>query len=134
MAALPAGSLERKLRADAYVLGRMNALERDRAQADLETDAQFRAEVLHAAQRLGFGGMEGRQTRADAAWNEIALHLATLPHMSGTAYPPRDAERSPTQPLGDAPTPRLARPILTRLGDACRDTWRTALALFRIRR
>ncbi|PZO82512.1 MAG: hypothetical protein DI629_01040 [Mesorhizobium amorphae] len=123
MAASPASPIERKLRADAYVLGRMSALEREAAQSDIETDAQFRDEVLRAAQRLGFGGGEGRAApRPETSWDEVARHLSALPHMSTGGLPARDGERSPTVPI---------EPARKSFMGALRETWQTALALFR---
>ncbi len=97
----------RSLRAEAYVLGRMGHLERERAEIDLEEDAPFRDAVLQAALRLGFDGQSrGRQpfqsdavrkpATADAGWAEIAAHLTALPHM-GAIPVSRHAPRAATK-------------------------------------
>ena len=82
------GEAERMARASEYVLGRMRPAERERAERDLETDAEFRFAVMSVAERMRrFGG-----TDEEEAWRGIAQRLEALPHMRGAAKPREDIE------------------------------------------
>ena len=72
---------ERKSRANNYILGLMDADERERAERDLELDPAFRETVVAVAERMhlfdvGRDGPAGRD-----AWRAIAASIAELPHM-----------------------------------------------------
>lgn len=72
---------ERKSRASNYILGLMDADERERAERDLELDPAFRETVVAVAERMhlfdiGRDGPAGRD-----AWSAIATSIAELPHM-----------------------------------------------------
>jgi hypothetical protein len=116
-------------RADAYVLGRLRPVEREQAEADLETDQSFRDEVLAAAHRLGQVPDAHGDGSTPAGWEEIAAHLTTLPHMR-----PRSgledqrtphAETRMVQKLEETGSP------LSRMARAVRETVRTLRALLR---
>ena len=72
---------ERKSRASDYILGLMDADERERAERDLEVDAAFRETVVAVAERMHLFDV-GRDGPAERdAWRTIAASIAELPHM-----------------------------------------------------
>ena len=107
------------MRADAYVMGQLTGPERERAERELETSAEFREAVLAAAQRVGFGA--GGRAQPDARWAAIAERLASMPHMTGITV-----VREPVAP----PPGRETR--AHRWLRAALDTLQTALRLFRL--
>lgn len=80
---------ERMARAGEYVLGRMSAGERERAERDLETDAEFRLAVMEVAERMRHAHRPEVESggAAEAAWAGLALRLGALPHMQGVDLP-----------------------------------------------
>jgi anti-sigma-K factor RskA len=92
------------LRAGDYVFGRMNEEERRRAERDLETDADFRARVARIAASLGEQRRSGGRRAGDEAWREVAVRLATLPHLRRVLLRNEERRHSPI-----APQPRPAR-------------------------
>lgn len=97
---------ERMARAGEYVLGRMDAAERERAERDLESDDRFRAAVLAVAERMHyFGSARGRgaSAAAEAAWAELAQRLGALPHMQAVRLPQMRPPAAPL-PTGAAPS------------------------------
>ena len=100
---------ERMARAGDYVLGRMDAAERERAERDMEIDAEFRHCVALLAERMqAFHGRPAQSPAEDIAWEEVAARLAALPQMAGedgirpppvpTHIRPRHADRSAIAP------------------------------------
>lgn len=114
---------ERMARAGEYVLGRMSAPERERAERDLEIDAAFRLAVMEVAERMRHAHKSG-DGAAEAAWAGLARRLAALPHMQGVDLP-----RSAASPLESAAEPEA---LATRRGAGLR-RWAGRLrnALFR---
>jgi anti-sigma-K factor RskA len=75
---------DRMARAEDYVFGLMNEQQRERAERDMEVDAEFRECVVVLAQQL-------RRLRepntpvsiSDDAWRDITRRIASLPQMTG---------------------------------------------------
>ena len=69
-------------RAGSYVLGLMNEAERERAERDLEVDAEFRDAVVRIGVRLHLIDL-APATRADGAdrWKLLAQRIGEMPHM-----------------------------------------------------
>ena len=67
------GEADKMSRAGSYVLGLMDAAARERAERDLETDAEFRDAVVRIAERLHLIDL-GPATQPDAAdqWKLLA--------------------------------------------------------------
>lgn len=75
---------DRLSRAGNYVLGLMNAAERERAERDLERDASFRDAVLTVAERMRLVGAGSAQNgTVDERWRAISARLGELPQMRG---------------------------------------------------
>jgi anti-sigma-K factor RskA len=83
---------DRMRRAGDYVLGRMDAAERERAERDLERDDSFRAAVMQLART--------RRTRNDeqGRWDEVAAHLSALPQMKQMAPAVAEPQRQRAAP------------------------------------
>jgi anti-sigma-K factor RskA len=94
---------ERIARAGEYVLGRMSAAERERAERDLETDAEFRMAVMMVAERARRFGRSGGADAVEAGWSDIARRLEALPHMRSGR--PLDGHGAPVLPVVE-PGPR----------------------------
>ncbi len=102
-------SRERMARAEAYVFGLMNEHERERAQRDMEVDAEFRQCVATLGEQL-------RRLRdrpdvpvsiPDDAWREISQRVAAMPHLAGAETAARMAGMLP--PATDASRKGLLR-------------------------
>ena len=76
------GEPDRMARAGNYVLGLMNADDRERAERDLEVDPAFRDAVVDIAARMRIIDL-GPAPGADAAdqWKQLARRIAEMPHM-----------------------------------------------------
>lgn len=92
---------ERKSRASNYILGLMDADERERAERDLELDPAFRETVVAVAERMHLFDI-GRDGPAERdAWRAIATSIAELPHMQRSDVRPRlDTVRTDARPIG----------------------------------
>lgn len=116
-------------RADAYVLGRLRPVEREQAEADLETDQSFRDEVLAAAHRLGQVPDAHGDGSRPAGWEAIAAHLTTLPHMRPrSGLEDQRASHAATRMVEE---PEQTSSPLSRMARAVRETVRTLRALLR---
>jgi anti-sigma-K factor RskA len=95
---------ERLARAGNYVLGMMDAAERERAERDLVADAAFRDAVVVVAERMHLFDMP--DAKAADRWTTVAVRLAELPQMrvmretpgvvslrSAEVTPPRSVDR-----------------------------------------
>lgn len=69
-------------RAGSYVLGLMNDTDRERAERDLETDAEFRDAVVRIGERLHLIDLTPphEQDVADR-WKLLAQRVGEMPHM-----------------------------------------------------
>ena len=76
------GEADKMSRAGSYVLGLMDAPDRERAERDLETDAEFRDAVVRIAERLHLIDL-GPATLPAAAdqWRLLAERISEMPHM-----------------------------------------------------
>jgi anti-sigma-K factor RskA len=76
------GEPDRMARAGNYVLGLMNADDRERAERDLEVDPAFRDAVVGIAARMRIIDL-GPAPRADNSdqWKQLARRIAEMPHM-----------------------------------------------------
>lgn len=87
---------DRMLRAGDYVMGRMDAAERERAERDLERDPAFREAVMRFADRLRSAGKRRAAEAASAdVWRTVEARIAELPQMRSAPLPPaaRDGAR-----------------------------------------
>jgi anti-sigma-K factor RskA len=106
------GEGDRLSRAGSYVLGLMNATDRERAERDLELDPAFRDAVLEAAERMRVLDVVPEKTLDPAErWQAVAAHIGTMPQMQGLVEAPRtialaDKPRSVGQGLHAVPTRR----------------------------
>lgn len=75
---------DRMRRAEDYVFGLMDAHERERAERDMEADAEFRACVLSLAERLRKVNRDKQPALSDAAWGDVARRIAGMPQMAAT--------------------------------------------------
>jgi len=74
---------DRMARAEDYVFGLMDEHERERAERDMEVDAEFRDCVMVLAERLRrLREPHGPISISDDAWNEISDRIATMPQMT----------------------------------------------------
>ena len=90
-------------RAHSYVRGLMDPAERERAERDMEVDAEFRDAVSEVAERMRAAGVKPGERFAENAWQMIAARLSMLPHMkSGPQEQPK--------PFGRRRTDRPGRP------------------------
>jgi hypothetical protein len=73
---------DRMARASRYVLGLMDADERERAERDLEHDPAFLDAMVRVAERMHlFDLNKPQQGAASALWKSVAAHLTALPHI-----------------------------------------------------
>ena len=73
---------DRMARASRYVLGLMDADERERAERDLEHDPAFLDAMVRVAERMHlFDLNKPQQGAASALWKSGAAHLTALPHI-----------------------------------------------------
>jgi anti-sigma-K factor RskA len=76
-------------RAGSYVLGLMGEADRERAERDLETDAQFRDAVVRIAERLHLIDLgPAREPDASERWKLLAQRISEMPHMRPPGAPP----------------------------------------------
>jgi anti-sigma-K factor RskA len=69
-------------RAGSYVLGLMDKGDRERAERDLETDAEFRDAVVRIAERLHLIDLgPAREPDASERWKLLARRIGEMPHM-----------------------------------------------------
>lgn len=79
------GEGERLSRAGNYVLGLMGEAERQRAERDLEVDADFRDAVLKVAERMKvLDFVPHKDAPTDEQWRQIAERIAAMPQMRGS--------------------------------------------------
>ena len=71
---------ERLARAGNYVLGVMNAEERERAEHDLETDPAFRDAVVEVAERMHLFDLPQPGHAVDR-WRDVAARIGEMPHL-----------------------------------------------------
>jgi anti-sigma-K factor RskA len=93
---------ERLARAGNYVLGMMDAAERERAERDLLADAAFRDAVVVVAERMHL--FEMPDAKAADPWATVAARLAELPQMRVMRETPgvvslRAVEMTPLRPV-----------------------------------
>lgn len=78
---------DRMARAEDYVFGLMNEQERERAERDMEVDAEFRDCVMILAERLRkLHRAKGPAPMSDEAWNEITARIAQMPQMAAAGW------------------------------------------------
>ena len=96
-------------RAGSYVLGLMDEADRERAERDLEIDAEFRDAVVRIAERLHLIDL-GPAPEPDAAdqWKLLAQRISEMPHM-----------RPPGAHAG-SDAGRHGKPVADRARPACR--------------
>lgn len=82
---------DRMRRAEDYVFGLMDERERERAERDMEVDADFRDSVLALAERMRTLNREKQPALSDATWNEIAERIAHMPQMGAVPKQPAQA-------------------------------------------
>lgn len=110
---------DRMARAEDYVLGLMDEHERERAERDMEVDAEFRNCVMELAERLR---RLRERTNApisipDDAWRDISQRIAAMPQMAGS-----EAATRMVTPVLAPPSPdakgflRLKRPYAHQFG------------------
>ena len=76
------GEADKMSRAGSYVLGLMDAAARERAERDLETDAEFRDAVVRIAERLHLIDLGPAAPPAAAdQWKLLAQRISEMPHM-----------------------------------------------------
>jgi anti-sigma-K factor RskA len=69
-------------RAGSYVLGLMSDAERERAERDLEVDAEFRDAVVRIAERLHLIDLTPPHEPGSAdRWKSLAQRIGDMPHM-----------------------------------------------------
>lgn len=97
---------ERQARAGNYVLGMMDAAERERAERDLIVDAAFRNAVVQVAERMHLFELPPAEQPEDQ-WAVIAARLAELPQMRALGLAEASnvvslhaAEVEPVKPVG----------------------------------
>lgn len=99
-------------RASRYVLGLMDADERERAERDLEHDPAFLDAMVRIAERMHlFDLNKPHQAAAPALWKSITAHLTAQPHI-GVAAPGEAVPASspaPAAPAAAMPVPGLTR-------------------------
>lgn len=88
---------DRMARAEAYVFGLMSEHERERAQRDMEVDAQFRQCVTMFGEQLRRLRDEPKVPLSipDDAWKDISLRIADMPHLTGAETAARMAGMLP---------------------------------------
>lgn len=129
---------DRLARAGDYVLGLMNAEERDRAERDLMVDAEFRNAVMAFADHMRvLDRTAPPETVSPGLWESIAQRIAAMPQMAGTPIPLEPAAAASPAPTAPASSPpaddkvvdvadiraRKARPV----GAASLGGWRGGL-------
>jgi anti-sigma-K factor RskA len=73
---------DRISRAGSYVLGLMNDADRERAERDLETDAEFRDAVVRVGERLHLIDLAPPHEQGSAdRWRLLAERIGEMPHM-----------------------------------------------------
>jgi hypothetical protein len=105
---------EQMVRAGNYVLGLMNARERERAEHDLEVDPGFRDAVVSVAERMHLidtGPTAGGAGGPD--WDAVARRLGDLPHMRKVEPLDPAAARAPAARDDAAPQARAKRAAAT---------------------
>lgn len=90
-------------RAHSYVRGLMDPAERERAERDMEVDAEFRDAVTEVAERMRTAGAKPGDRAAENAWQMIAARLSMLPHM-------KSGPQEQSKPFGRRRTDRPGRP------------------------
>jgi anti-sigma-K factor RskA len=93
---------DRMSRAGSYVLGLMNDTDRERAERDLETDAEFRDDVVRIGERLHLIDLTPplEQDAADR-WRLLAQRIGEMPHMrAGIGAPAETLEAHKPTPIG----------------------------------
>ena len=112
---------DRMTRAEDYVFGLMDEHERQRAERDLEVDAEFRDCVMQLAERLRRLREQPRGpiSITDNAWHDITRRIASMPQMMGIETAARMAGMGAASP---DPTRkgllRLKRPYAHQFGGA----------------
>jgi anti-sigma-K factor RskA len=89
-------------RAGSYVLGLMNDTDRERAERDLETDAEFRDAVVRIGERLHLIDLTPphEQDAADR-WKLLAQRIGEMPHMRpGIGTPAETLKTRKPTPIG----------------------------------
>jgi hypothetical protein len=77
-----ASEADRMSRAGSYVLGLMDAADRERAERDLETDAEFRDAVVRIAERLHLIDLgPAREPDVSERWKLLTQRIGEMPHM-----------------------------------------------------
>lgn len=109
---------ERMSRAGDYVLGLMNDHERQRAERDMEVDAEFRDCVLRLAERFRVFEHGRENGKRDEMWASVEARLAALPQMRTGAPAPHIAAAAGAAPVKAAGL----RAVLQQI-----DPWRAAV-------
>jgi len=89
---------DRMTRAGNYVLGLMDDDERERAERDLERDADFRDAVVEIAERMHmFDITASPETLPRTMWETVSARIADMPQMRA-ASPGDNKADTPTRP------------------------------------
>jgi anti-sigma-K factor RskA len=76
------GEADRMSRAGSYVLGLMNSAERERAERDLEVDAEFRDAVVRIAERMHLIDLAPPQEQGSPGrWKLLAQRIGDMPRL-----------------------------------------------------
>lgn len=96
------GEADRMSRAGSYVLGLMDVADRERAERDLEVDAEFRDAVVRVAERLRLIDLNpAPEAGVPDQWRLIAQRISEMPHLA--------AAPTPTPTLDDRRPDRVGR-------------------------
>lgn len=102
------GNSDRSARAGDYVLGLMDDAERQRAERDMEVDAEFREAVIRFAERMHLFDIDvAPDAVPNAMWDRISERIADMPQMRSAAATPQ-----PQKPVVTVPSGRVERPGL----------------------
>lgn len=93
---------DRMARAEDYVFGLMDEHERERAERDMEVDAEFRECVMMLAERLRkLHRAKGPAPMSEEAWEEITQRISGMPQMGGQEAAARLAAMGARRPDPD---------------------------------
>lgn len=125
---MSAGDDDRMARAGDYVLGLMDEAEHARAEADMTTDAGFRAAVDRLSARMAsLDDTAGRDPVPDGLWTAVAARLDDAP----ADAPPAAASSAGPSPAGGSPAAVQSPPAAPVVDLAARRSrpaaWRPAL-------
>ena len=95
---------ERLSRAGNYVLGLMSAVDRERAERDLEIDPAFRDAVVRVAERMRVLDFAPQKELSPAEqWKAITARIGEMPQMRGRAEKPATVSAGKVDTVGRGP-------------------------------